>query len=132
MVAGLLGKAGAGAVSLVAVDFKHACALALIHLRRRVELCVRELVLSPNPATRITVQSMAVGPSGGPGAAAVSHVVMGHKCACAIAPVLLQVMAEHSAWDLAPSLIRATVKRVLQFVRKGHPLLTNADKDAHA
>ena len=59
MVAGLLGKAGAGAVSLVAVDFKHACALALIQLRRRVELCVRELVLSPNPATRITVQVIA-------------------------------------------------------------------------
>lgn len=51
---------------------------------------------------------MADGLSGEPGAAAARHVVVGHKHACALAPIHLPLVVELNAQEIVPSPNHAT------------------------
>ena len=53
---------------------------------------------------------MVDGRRGEPGAAAASHVPLGHKRGCVTAPIPHQAMAELPVWDPVPNLKRAITR----------------------
>ncbi len=148
MAVGQIGESGAAVVWHAVVELKHACVLAPILPQPIAVLIAKGLVSSHNLATQMDAQvispfvfplitwpnkwlkvqlffkSMAAGQTGGPGAAAVQHVVEETKYEHGPVPIPLLAVEALIVKEPARSLSRATVTHAqVRVVIRGVPIL---------